>query len=463
MAIGRGTAVSAGTGGLSSTLTIPSVTCSGADRYLEITVGFAGNGASAALSSGVFNTSEALTLVDSRNSGSGSTACRIEKWALVAPSATTADVDLTFVGSTIAAGVAQPFTGVDQSTPSDATVKANGVNTAPTIGTTLTWGGGDDELQIDLVWRNSSYTLTADGGVTLQSQTQSGSGSSHCGVARLSDTDTETGKVIGALSTSTGWAIVSHNLNAAASGAISGTGTLPLSLGLTGAGTVAVQGAGTLPLSLGLAGAGTVAVQGTGTLALSLGLAGAGTVDVQGAGTLPLTLGLSGAGVVGSAPVSGTGVLALTLGLTGTGTVPRTGAGTLPLTLGLSGTGTVAVFGTGTLPLSLGLSGTGAVGSVPIAGTGTLTLSLGLTGAGTVLVSGGGTLPLVLGLSGAGTVPRTGTGTLALVLDFSGAGTVTTGAPYAGMIRLTTARGPSLALYPGEGPSNRFTPSPLSS
>lgn len=140
--------------------------------------------------------------------------------------------------------------------------------------------------------------------------------------------------------------------------------------------------------------------------------------------------------------------------------VPVNGSGTLPLTLGLAGAGTVAVQGAGTLPLILGLTGTGAVGSVPVTGDGVLALTLGLAGAGTVAVSAAGSLPLVLGLAGAGTVAITGAGSLPLVLSLAGAGTVSTGAPYAGQVRLTAARGPALAFYAGPGAALHFLPFP---
>jgi len=159
-------------------------------------------------------------------------------------------------------------------------------------------------------------------------------------------------------------------------------------------------------------------------------------------------------------PVNGSGTLPLTLGLAGAGTVAVQGAGTLALTLGLAGAGTVAVQGAGTLPLILGLTGTGAVGSVPVTGDGVLALTLGLAGAGTVAVSAAGSLPLVLGLAGAGTVAITGAGSLPLVLSLAGAGTVSTGAPYAGQVRLTAARGPALAFYAGPGAALHFLPFP---
>lgn len=243
-----------------------------------------------------------------------------------------------------------------------------------------------------------------------------------------------------------------------ASSGITGAGTLPLTIGLAGSGGVQVSGSGALPLSLGLAGVGGVQVSGAGALALPLGLSGTGTVPRTGTGTLALTLGLAGAGAVGSVPVSGTGTLALTLAMAGAGTVAVAGSGTMALTLALGGAGRVEVRGAGTIPLTISLAGTGAIGSVPIAGSGVLALGLGLGGVGTVLVSGGGSLSLALGLVGAGTVPRTGSGALPLLLQLAGVGTVVTGAPYAGMIRLTSQRGPARAFYPSNGAALRFTP-----
>lgn len=215
MAVTRGTSVAGNSGGLGTGFTIASVTCSGSDRYLVVSVAFSATGAS--VSSVTFNTSEALTFVDARNAGSGGTQCRVERWALVAPSATTANIAVV-TSSAISCGIAVPYSGVDQATPRDATVKGNGADTAPTLTAAFAWGGGGDSQAMSVAWRNGTYTFTADAGVTQVQQTTSGSGSSHVGLAILSDADTETGKVMGALSTSTGWGIIGVNLNEVSAG-----------------------------------------------------------------------------------------------------------------------------------------------------------------------------------------------------------------------------------------------------
>lgn len=216
MAITRGTSVAANSGGTGTGFTIANVTCSGSDRYLSVLVGLAATTAS--VSSVTFNGVESATLVDSRNTAAGTgNQCRIERWELVAPTATTANV-VVVTTSAISAGIATPRAGVNQATPRDAVVKAGGTSTAPALTAELAWGGGDDEQELMLVWRNGTYTFTADAGVTLVAESTSGVGASHVGIATLVDADTETGKVVGALSTSTGWGIVSMNLNAAGGG-----------------------------------------------------------------------------------------------------------------------------------------------------------------------------------------------------------------------------------------------------
>lgn len=201
--------------GASTTTTITNVTCSGTDRYLEVALSFASVGFS--VSSATFNGSENLSLVTARNGSSGGNWCRIEVWALVAPSASTGDVVLTHT-SAFTAAKAQPYAGVDQTTPRESNAASGGLSTAPTFSAELAWGGGDDEIVMWGTNRNTSYTFTADAGVTqVGVQVDSGVGSSHSRVVNCKDFDTETGKVMGALSTSTGWAVIGYNLNAAGS------------------------------------------------------------------------------------------------------------------------------------------------------------------------------------------------------------------------------------------------------
>lgn len=200
--------------GASTTTTITNVTCSGTDRYLEAVISFT---SSSFASAATFNGSESMTLVKAQNGSSGGTGVRIETWALVAPSATTADVVFTHSNAFVAAR-AQPYAGVDQATPRDTAISSGGAGTSAVLSGTLTWGGSDDELVLWAAHRNSSYTFTADAGVTqVGSQNSSGTGSSHSNITSLQDSDTETGKVAGALSTSTGWAVIGYNLNAAGS------------------------------------------------------------------------------------------------------------------------------------------------------------------------------------------------------------------------------------------------------
>jgi len=215
MAVTRGTAVSGNSGGMGTGFTIASVTCSGSDRHLTVFVAMAST--SATVTSVTFNGSESLALASSRNAGSGSTQCRVERWVLTAPSATTANVSIV-TSSVVSCGTAIPRSVVDQATPTDTSVSSAGTSTAPALSGTFDFGGGGDEQGMCVVWRNTTNTFTPDAGVTSVSSTTSGSGSSHVGLALVADYDTETGKVLGSLSGSTGWGVIGVNFNEVAVG-----------------------------------------------------------------------------------------------------------------------------------------------------------------------------------------------------------------------------------------------------
>lgn len=219
-----------------------------------------------------------------------------------------------------------------------------------------------------------------------------------------------------------------------------------------------VSGTATVGLALAAAAVGTVLVQVTATLALALGVAATGTVPRTGTATVPLVLTAAAAGTVGSVPIAGTASITLPLDISATGTVPRTGTASVALALDVAATGTVPRTGAATVALALGLTADGAVGSVPIAGTAAVPLALGIVATGTVPRTGTASVALPLDLTASGTVPRTGTAAVLLPLDLAATGTVVTGAPYAGQIRLTSARGPALAFTAGNGPALRFTP-----
>lgn len=214
MAITRGTVRTATSTTTSTTVT--NVTCSGSDRYLEAVICFANT--SSSVSDVTFNGSESLTFVAARNGSTGGNACRIEVWALVNPSASTGSVVYNHT-SAFTAALVQPYAGVDQVTPRDSNGATGGTGTSASLSGTMTWGGGDDEIVMWTTHRNTSYTFTADAGVTqVGAQVDSGSGSSHARIINCKDFDTETGKVTGAISTSTGWAVIGYNLNAASAG-----------------------------------------------------------------------------------------------------------------------------------------------------------------------------------------------------------------------------------------------------
>jgi hypothetical protein len=217
---------------------------------------------------------------------------------------------------------------------------------------------------------------------------------------------------------------------AAASGAISGTGSLSLGQtgtltatgALAGTGTMALGQSGTLTGRTALSGTATLALGQSGTLTGVGALAGSGTLTVGQAGTLVAVGALAGTATI-------------TFGQTGTleaDLPPGELVGTAALSLGQSGTltATGALFGTGTL--AIGGSGT-AVATGALAGTATLAINGSATLTGRTALAGSATL--ALGQSGTLTGRTALAGTGAIALDASG--TLTANGNLAGLASLT--------------------------
>ena len=199
-------------------------------------------------------------------------------------------------------------------------------------------------------------------------------------------------------------------------------------------------------------------VSGTATVALGLGVSASGTVPRSGGAAVALAFAVAASGAVGASPIMGTAAAPLSVSVTVTGAVPRSGTAVAPLVLHVAATGQVPRTGAAAIALALDVGAAGVVGSAPISGTATVALSLDIAATGTVPRTGVVAAPLVFAVTASGAVPRTGTALAALLLDVSATGTVTTGAPYAGQVRLTAARGPALAFTAANGAAVRLTP-----
>lgn len=219
-------------------------------------------------------------------------------------------------------------------------------------------------------------------------------------------------------------------------------------------------------------------VSGSATAALTLAASATGTVPRTGVVSAALALAVAAVGVIGSAPNTGSATAALALDVAATGTVPIAGTASTVLPFDVTATGTVPRTGTASGPLILSVAAGGVVGTAPNTGSATCALALDVgaagtvavrgtaaailpidvTATGTVAVRGAATVLLPLDVAATGTTPRTGSALASLLLDVGATGTVTTGVPYAGQVRVTAARGPSLTFYAGHGASLTFTP-----
>jgi len=161
-------AVNAVVNGTPVTATSITISCTpaGSNRYMLIDVGVNNpSGPIPTVSSAVFNGSENATLISRQEANNGEMA--LERWGLVAPSATTANLVVTLSASQEFNAVVSTFTGVNQSTPLGTSVidtySAGGF--AHSHATTSETDG--------LVWdtfiiRGDATSLTPDAGQTTQ-------------------------------------------------------------------------------------------------------------------------------------------------------------------------------------------------------------------------------------------------------------------------------------------------------
>ena len=197
-------------------VTVSSVAPSGTDRALYVQVAI--RPYTVSISSVVFNTSENAVLVDSRNITSGNTN-RLEVWRLTNPTATTASVVVTASGTASLSVIASTWEDVPSGSEEDASTKdgSTGSTTANLAGT-ITWGGGSDVLFLAVGNRDTSSSWTADAGVSEADVQTSGTGSTHVRTVLLTDTDTETGKVLGTFGSSVAYNIIGFNINSVSVG-----------------------------------------------------------------------------------------------------------------------------------------------------------------------------------------------------------------------------------------------------
>lgn len=212
-----------------SSITVSSVAPSGSDRVMYVFTSHYPY--TTTISSVVFNTSESLTIMDSRDLSTGSHPHRMEAWRLIAPSATTASVVVTF-GATVTAGAVMVVCrdSTDQTTPNDAHAKGgNAGNTTLSIPPAFSWGGGSDIQVIGLSIRDSAgtATITADAGVTEVDRV----GGAGARVLLLTDQQTETGKVLASATTAVGYNGIWFNVNEVSAGASNAPRSMYYALG----------------------------------------------------------------------------------------------------------------------------------------------------------------------------------------------------------------------------------------
>lgn len=172
-----------------------------------------------------FNTSETVAFLDARNISGGTYPHRAEVWRLIAPSATTASVVVNFDATADQAAVLVICRDdTDQTTPNDAVSKGGNLGaTSASIPTAFTWGGGSDVQFMCMVDRSAGSTFTPDAGVTNVASVSNG-----VRPRLLTDTDTETGKVLGSFSASSAYNVFWFNVNEVSAG---GSAIAPISTG----------------------------------------------------------------------------------------------------------------------------------------------------------------------------------------------------------------------------------------
>lgn len=361
--------------------------CSGSDRFLAVDVSILSVPGTTV--TGITYNGVAMTLIGAKSTVSG--AGRVESWGLVAPAADSNTIAVTLSASVVSAGNAVSYSGVHQSTASEAFNSAQATNVGAADATVSVTTATDND------WVHGALA-TDDLSVTagqVSRNNVSGAGGS------AADEDT-------AIPTSPAGAVTTSytGVGALATWAIGGYGIRPVSANggnqtaTSGTSTVTITGVAPSASGSGTGtvtpGAGTVTVTG-----VSPASSGTGTsTTVPGAATVTLT------GV--SPAASGTGTSTLTPGastVTVSGASPNaSGTGTSTNTPGVS---TVTVSAT-----SPAASGSGTSTSTPAAATATITgVSPTTSGSGTGTATPGIGVVTISASSPAASGAGTGTAT----------------------------------------------------
>jgi len=207
--------VTGGAGSIALTPVSLTVTASGTNRLLVVSVSFNTSGNAGSKVTGITYGTQSFNAVNSFNADPGNS-FRIEMWYLVAPNTGTNNITVTITkagGGGNKLGVvigAVDFTGVDQSFPVRGFASSSGTSTTPSV--TIT--SGTPEVVLDTVAAVASVTAAVPAGQTSRWNTASsgtpagqnvrGVGSTAAGAASVTMTET--------LSASTAWTDVAISI-----------------------------------------------------------------------------------------------------------------------------------------------------------------------------------------------------------------------------------------------------------
>ena len=317
------------------------------------------------------------------------------------------------------------FTGVDTSSPINASTEKQGSADDPFHSITTTVA---DCMLVALIARENSGTLTintGDGWVVRQEVTVNAQ-QKFMIATRLVTTATEytlqttVGGIddyvimLVALAPTSGAQDIT--LSGLASTSAYGTQSVLLNLDTTGIASTSGFGTQSIWLNLNISGIASIGAIGTQSILLNIDASGIASISAIGTQTLANTqiLELSG---IASTSVLGTQSILLNLDLTGIPSTSSLGTSSLELNLTLAGIASTGAFGTQSLLLNLDMIG---IPSTSAMGTQSVLLNLTLAGIASTVTTGTSGLELNLSLSGISSTGVFGTG----VLGFSGEETI---------------------------------------
>lgn len=146
-------------------------TCTGSNRYLV--VGIAMLSVAQTVSSITYN-SVALTLLGVRSSLTG--AARVELWGLVAPSTGSNTIAVTLTGSIASAGVAESYTGVHQTSPTEGFNSNQATNVGAADATVTVTTVANNDWIVDIVATDDT-SITVGAGQTQRNNVTGAGGS----------------------------------------------------------------------------------------------------------------------------------------------------------------------------------------------------------------------------------------------------------------------------------------------